>query len=86
MTVVWVKRYGGRVKRHGNGRERMTRRCGNFRETALLLRALMERLRPSTASPVTLDGGTLHQYLFFRFPGSPPRLAKAATANRAFLV
>jgi hypothetical protein len=43
----------------------MARTHGNFHETGVLLRTLMERLRPSTASPVTLDGGTLHQYLFF---------------------
>jgi hypothetical protein len=58
MTIV-------RVKRYGKWKKRMPRRRGNFRKTTLLLPALMERLRPSTASPVTLDGGTLHQYLLF---------------------
>ena len=34
----------------------------NFCRSGLLIRVLMERSRPSTASPVTLDGGPLHQY------------------------
>jgi hypothetical protein len=37
----------------------------NFPGGLVLTRLLMERFRSSTASPVTLDGGTFHQQLSF---------------------